>query len=206
MYYVYMWYFLMVLSFVSDVVLNIRYEKYKKDKGYRNKYKGAYVFKPLREGKIIKFLANTLARYVIIGYCFEPIIENFLFEAEAKKRIHEEERNESIEYLDPNIIDVEMKLVDEEEGNMQDYEEMKAYSDQREWEISKENERKAQESLNNLVMNLMGVKPEEYEHKEEVIIDEEVKDETSNKETSGKEEDISLGLHLKTPTKQQNDR
>lgn len=204
-YYIYVWYALMGLSLISDVILNIRYEKYKKDNGYKNKYKGAYIFKPLREGHIIKFLAKTLARYVVIGYCFEPVIELALFKGEAKKRLHEEEDEGSIEYVDPNIIDVEMQFVGETEGSMQEYEEMKAYSEQREREIEAEKLRKAEESLNNLFMDLMGVSEEEYERKK-VIIDEEVQEFTSDEEAKTGENANSWGLHLKTPTKTSNDK
>ena len=108
------YYLLIPTSMITTVVFDRKYEKYKRDKGYKNNYKGTYMTKGFFDGYKFKTFADLVVTFLVPGYQYEPIIELVLFKGEAKSRLHKEEDSKAIEWVDPNIIDGDFKLISEE--------------------------------------------------------------------------------------------
>lgn len=111
------YYLLIPTSMITTVVFDRKYEKYKRDKGYKNNYKGTYMTKGFFDGHKFKTFADLVVTFLVPGYQYEPIIELALFKGEAKSRLHKEEDSKAIEWVDPNIIDGDFKLISEEKDD-----------------------------------------------------------------------------------------
>lgn len=118
-----LYYLFIPISMVTTVAFDKKYEKYKREKGYKNKYKGTYKTKGLFSGDkidIVGTIADLGVTFLIPGYQIEPIVELFLFKDQARVTLHKEEDSKDIEAVDPNIIDVDCTVINEENVETQE--------------------------------------------------------------------------------------
>ena len=118
-----LYYLLIPTSMITTVIFDRKYEKYKREKGYKNKYKGTYKTKGLFGGDkldIAHTILNFITTFLFPGYQIEPLVDLLLFKDQARVTLHKEEDSKAIEAVDPNIIDVDCKVIDEETGETQE--------------------------------------------------------------------------------------
>lgn len=114
---IYGYYTLIPASMIATVIFDRKYEKYKREKGYKNNYKGTYKTKGIFDERIIekiKTIADLGVTFLVPGYQYEPLIELALFKGEARTTLHKEEDSKAIEWVDPSIIDADFRIVSEE--------------------------------------------------------------------------------------------
>lgn len=119
---VYGYYAFIPISIAATLIYNHMYERYKREKGYKNNYKGSYNFKGFYDGHFLKTIADYFIKFFAPGFQFEPIIDLLLFKSSAKVDFNREKLNKDIEWVDPNIIDSDFEIISEERVNQGDEE------------------------------------------------------------------------------------
>ncbi|MCX4365917.1 MAG: hypothetical protein OSJ70_09135 [Bacilli bacterium] len=112
---VYGYYAFIFIAIGSTIIYDFKYEKLKKKEGYKNKYRGTYKFKGLFDGHVFKTLSDYFVKFFVPGFQLEPLIDLFLFKSSSKVDFGKEKLTKAIEWVDPSIIDVDFKIVSEEQ-------------------------------------------------------------------------------------------
>ncbi len=112
-----LYYLFIPASMITTFVFDRKYEKYKREKGYKNNYKGTYSTKGLFSGDIIDIIENVAdlgTTFLIPAHQFGPLVDLLMFKDSARINLHKEEDSKAIEWVDPSIIDADFKIISEE--------------------------------------------------------------------------------------------
>lgn len=111
---VYGYYAFIPISIAATLIYNHKYERYKREQGYKNNYKGSYMFKGFYDGRRLKTVLDYFIKFFVPGFQLEPIIDLLLLKSSAKVDFNREKLSKEIEWVDPNIVDGEFKIISEE--------------------------------------------------------------------------------------------
>ncbi|MDE6141699.1 MAG: hypothetical protein K2G03_03755 [Bacilli bacterium] len=114
---IYGYYIFIFMSIVATLIYDRKYEKYKREKGYKNNYQGTYKLKDFYNGHAFKNLFELFKVFFLPIVQLEPIIDLAMFKNSARVYFNREKFDNAILWQDPRIIDVDFKIISEEKND-----------------------------------------------------------------------------------------